>query len=502
MNKETVNLKEVLIGIAGLKAKGNLDIDITSVEDDYRQVKDGSMFVAIKGFEHDGHNFIDKAIENGAKVIMFEEGEDYKRFKTNKDTTLIMAPDTRKALAKCECNFYGNPSKKFKLIGITGTKGKTTTSFMIKAILEKAGKKVGLIGTIANYIGDEIIEESSITTPDSVKLQKIFAQMVEEKVDVVVMEVSSQSLKLDRVEGTDFDIGIFTNFSQDHISPKEHPNMKDYFEKKLKLFNMCKYGIVNADDLYTAKIPDLIKDYPIETFGIDNNCNFSAKDLTVTNTYADFKAKIKDRNERIKVSIPGRFSVYNALAAICATRMLGASPEDIKEALKSIKVPGRSEMVDNKKNIPIMIDYAHSPESLESILKTLSTYTIGRVICVFGCGGDRDTSKRPVMGEIAGRLADYTIITSDNPRTEDPEEIINQIEQGIKKTKAKYECITNRKEAIKKAIMIASKNDIVLLAGKGHEKYQEINKVKNPFDERQIVKEVVNEIQKKEKNKK
>ena len=502
MNKETVNLKEILIGVAGLKAKGNLDIDITSVESDYREVKDGSMFIAIKGFEYDGHDFINEAIENGAKVIMFEEGEDYKRFKLNKDITLIMAPNTRKALAKCECNFYGNPSKKFKLIGITGTKGKTTTSFMIKSILEKAGKKVGLIGTIAIYIGDKIIEESNITTPDSVKLQKIFAQMAEEKVDVVVMEVSSQSLKLDRVEVSDFDIGVFTNFSQDHISPKEHPDMKDYFEKKLKLFDMCKYGIVNSDDLYTAKIPDIIKDYPIETFGIDNNCNFSAKDVTVTNTYVDFKAKIKDRNERIKVSIPGRFSVYNSLAAICVTRMLGATPDNIKEALENIKVPGRSEMVENKKNVPVMIDYAHSPESLESILKTLCSYTIGRVICVFGCGGDRDSSKRPIMGEIAGRLADYTIITSDNPRTENPEEIINQIEEGIKKTKAKYECITNRKEAIKKAISIAGRNDIVLLAGKGHEKYQEINKVKNPFDERQIIKELANEVIKESKKKK
>ncbi len=495
MGKETMNLKEILIGIPDLKAKGNLDIDITSVESDYREVKEGSIFVAIKGYEYDGHDFIEKAVENGAKVIIFEEGYDYKRFKIkDKEITLIMAPNTRKVLARCECNFYGNPSKKFKLIGITGTKGKTTTSFMIKSILEKAGKKVGLIGTIATYIGDKIIEESSITTPDSMKLQKIFAQMAEEKVDVVVMEVSSQSLKLDRVEGTDFDIGVFTNFSQDHISPKEHPDLKDYFEKKLKLFEMCKYGIINADDLYTAKIPDLIKNYPIETYGIDNYCNLSAKDVTVTNTYVDFKVKIKDRNERVKTSIPGRFSVYNSLAAICVTRMLGATPENIKEALENIKVPGRSEMVENKKDIPVMIDYAHSPESLESILKTLCSYTKGRVICVFGCGGDRDSSKRAIMGEIAGRCADYTIITSDNPRTEDPEKIINQIEEGIKKTKANYECIVNRKDAIKKAIKMASNNDIVLLAGKGHEKYQEINKVKNPFDERKIVKELAKEV--------
>lgn len=281
--------------------------------------------------------------------------------------------------------------------------------------------------------------------------------MYELGTEVVVMEVSSQSLKLDRVAGMEFFAGVFTNFSEDHISKLEHKSMEEYFECKMKLFESCKYAFVNADSIYTAKIIENIKANEVQTYGIDNYCNLLAKDVTVTNVSADFKAKIKDRNERIKVSIPGRFSVYNALAAISVVRLFGVTTEEIKEALSNIKVAGRSELVDNKEELKIMIDYAHTPDSLKSILETAKTYTIGRVICVFGCGGDRDKAKRPKMGEISGKLADYTIITSDNPRTENPEEIIADIEKGIKKTKGKYECITDRREAMKKAISMANK---------------------------------------------
>lgn len=486
-----MELRKILAGLENLKAKGNLDIDIKNIESDSRKVTKDCMFVAIKGFDVDGHDYISKAIENGANCIMIEDSSSIKNANIPDDVTIVMAPNTRYSLAIAACNFYKNPSKKFKLIGITGTKGKTTTSFMLKKILEQSGQKVGLIGTIAKYIGDKCLGESDRTTPDSLELQRLFAQMVDEKVDAVVMEVSSQSLKLDRVAGCDFDIAVFTNFSEDHISEKEHPDMEDYFKSKLKLFNMCKTGFVNSDDLQLNKIKKLLPENDIQTYGIDNAADLIAKDITITNSYVDFKAKIADKNERVKVSIPGRFSVYNSLAAICVARKLGVTSEKILAALEDVKVPGRSELVPNKKGLTIMIDYAHSPESLSSILKAVKNYTQGQVISVFGCGGDRDKTKRPIMGEISGTIADFTIITSDNPRTEDPQEIVNQIEAGMKKSKGKYTVIVDRREAINYAIDIATKKDIIVLAGKGHETYQEINGKKYPFDERLIIKEIM-----------
>ncbi len=486
-----MDLKKILAGLENLKAKGNLEIDIKSIEMDSRKVTKDSMFVAIKGFESDGHDFIEKAVENGANCIMIEDSSKLKKANVPENVTIVVAPNTRYALAIAACNFYKNPSKKFKLIGITGTKGKTTTSFMIKKILEESGQKVGLIGTIAKYIGNKCVGESDRTTPESLELQKLFAQMVEENVDTVVMEVSSQSLKLDRVAGCDFDIAVFTNFSQDHISEKEHPDMEDYFKSKLKLFEMCKTGFVNADDVQLTKIKKILPDSDIQTFGIDNASDLLAKDITITNSYVDFKAKISDKNERIKVGIPGRFSVYNGLAAISVAKKLGISSEHILAALENIRVPGRSELVSNPKGLTIMIDYAHSPESLNSILRAVKNYTQGQVISVFGCGGDRDKTKRPIMGEISGTIADFTVITSDNPRTEEPQEIVNEIENGIKRTKGKYTVIVDRRDAIKYAINMATKKDIIVLAGKGHETYQEINGKKYPFDERQIIKEIM-----------
>ncbi len=489
-----MKLKEMLVGLQGLKVKGDLELDIKEIENNSEKVKEGYLFVAITGFNYDGHKFIGEAIKNGAIAVMVEEGCNLKELKIPDEITIIMAKNTREALAICSSNFYGNPSRKFKLIGVTGTKGKTTTTFMIREILERAGKKVGLIGTIANYADKEKIKDSDVTTPESLELQREFVKMVTAGVEIVVMEVSSQSLKLHRVDGCEFDIVIFTNFSKDHISTKEHKDMEDYFNSKLKLFEMCKTGIVNVDDLYGAKIPGLFPENNITTYGIDNYANLLAKDITITNSYADFKAKITDKNERIKTCIPGRFSVYNSLAAICVAQKFGVSPEIIKEALLEVRVPGRSEMVNNKKELPIMIDYAHTPESLERILKAVKCYTRGKVICVFGCGGDRDNTKRPMMGEIAGTVADFTFITSDNPRSEDPEKITRQIEEGIKKTKGKYEVIVDRTEAIRKAIKMATKRDIVVIAGKGHEIYQEIKGEKRPYDERIIINDIINEL--------
>ena len=487
-----MELKNILSGLEGLKVKGDLTIDITNVDSDSRNIKKNGLFVAIKGFDVDGHDYIKEAIKKGAVAVIASIDADKKLLKEIMDkVTLILATDSRLALAICACNFYDNPSRKFKLVGITGTKGKTTTSFMVKSILEKSGKKVGLIGTIATYIGDKKLEDSDRTTPESIKLQEIFNKMVKAKCEVVIMEVSSQSLKLNRVAGCDFDIGVFTNFSEDHISAKEHPDMKDYFESKLKLFDMCKVCYVNADDIQTSKIPKLLPDKKIFTYGIDNYCNLLAKDITTTNSTVDYKVKIGSRNERVKIDIPGRFTVYNSLAAIAITTTLGCTADAIKEALIDLKVPGRSELVENSKGLTIMIDYAHSPESLENILAATKSYTKGRLISLFGCGGDRDPGKRPLMGEISGRIADFTIITSDNPRTEDPTKIVNQIEEGMKKTKGKYICIVDRIEAIKYAIKMANKNDIIVLAGKGHEPYQEINHEKHPFDERIIVNDII-----------
>lgn len=484
-----MELKSILIGIENLKVKGDLSIDIKKIECDSNKVKENTLFVAIKGFETDGHEYILDAIEKGATAVLAQmdciDKELIKQIPEN--VTIIIAEDTRHSLAICACNFYKNPTKRFKLIGITGTKGKTTTSFMIRSILQKEGKKVGLIGTLGSYIGDEKIDDNDRTTPESLELQKIFNKMVKEECEVVIMEVSSQSLKLHRVDGCDFDIAVFTNFSEDHISENEHPDMDDYFKSKLKLIEMSKVAYVNIDNIYTAKIPNMYKEKEIYTYALDNFCNILGKDITITNTYADFKMKLGQKNERVKVFIPGRFTVYNALAAISVCLRLGCDTEKIKEALLEVKVPGRSEIIENKRDLTIMIDYAHTPESLESIISTVKTYTKGRVIVVFGCGGDRDTSKRKIMGEIAGNTADYTIITSDNPRTENPEDIISQIEEGMKRTKGKYSVVVDRAEAIKQAIKMARKDDMIILAGKGHENYQIIGKTKKHFDEREII---------------
>ena len=491
-----MELKNILAGLEGLKVKGSLDIDIHKIENSSANVEKGDMFVAIDGFDKDGHQYIPEAIQKGAKVIMAQADKLTKEMVKDlpESLTFILAPDTRHAISICACNFYQNPSHKLKLIGVTGTKGKTTTTFMIKSLLEKQGYKVGLIGTVCTYIGQKNLGDNDRTTPESLELQKLLNDMVKEKCDIAVMEVSSQSLKLGRVDGCQFEIGIFTNFSKDHISPKEHPDMEDYFASKVKLFQMCKYGYINSDDIYANKLPKLVPTCEFKTFGIDNPANLLAKDITVTNSYVDFKVKLGEKNQRVKTDIPGRFSVYNSLAAISVALKYGCTAENIQEALLNVRVPGRSELVDNDKEITIMIDYAHSPESLESILTTVQEYTLGDVICVFGCGGNRDSGKRPIMGQIAGTIADYTIITSDNPRTEEPEKIVKQIEEGIKKTKGKYECIVDRKEAIKKAIKMAHKRDLVLIAGKGHELTQEINGKKYPFDEREIVKNILENI--------
>lgn len=484
-----MKLSEVLKGIEEIEVRGDLEIDVPSIAYDSRKVENGGMFVAIVGFKMDGHNYIESAIQSGAKIIAMQEGA-YDAGMIPEGITVVFSKDTRKFLPMVACNFYGNPTRELKVVGVTGTKGKTTTTYMIKSILEHAGKKVGLIGTIANYVGDKCYE-SERTSPESLDLQRMFREMVNNKCDVAVMEVSSHSLALDRVWGIDFDIGVFTNLTQDHLD--FHKTFDNYLAAKAKLFTMCKEGFVNCDDMYAKKLMDMAT-CPITTYGIDNNPFVSARDIIITNSYSDFKMPFNKVIQRIKVDIPGRFTVYNALAAICVSIRLGAGVEDVLAGLENVKVPGRSEVVPTTRNFTVIVDYAHTPDSLENILKASRVYTKGKIICVFGCGGDRDTAKRPMMGEIAGKLAGYTVITSDNPRSEKPEEIIRQIEEGMKKTNGKYKVIVDRKKAIEHALRKAEKGDLILIAGKGHETYQEINGEKHHFDDREVVRELVTKL--------
>ena len=492
-----MKLREILVGIEGLKVRGDLDIEITHLDKDSRNIKENGLFIAIKGFEEDGHEYIETAIKQGATCVILEEGvnnELVKKIPTQ--ITVVVAKNTRYALAICSCNFYGNPSKRFKLIGITGTKGKTTTTFMIKKILEKSGKKVGLIGTIATYIGDKKLEDSDRTTPESNKLQEIFAKMVEEGIDTVVMEVSSQGLKLHRTAGIEFDYGMFTNLSPDHIGPNEHESFEEYLYCKSLLFKQCKQGIANMDDSHYEEIVANAT-CPIETYGVNDGASLKASNIELTRDIdylgVDFDLEGL-MNFRVHVGIPGSFSVYNALGAIAIVRHFGVSEEVINDVLKNMKVKGRVQIVPTGDDYTLIIDYAHNAVSLESILKTMRAYNPPRLVCMFGCGGNRAKSRRYEMGEVSGNMADLTIITSDNPRFEEPQDIINDIITGIEKTDGKYIEIIDRREAISYCMKNAHPGDIVVLAGKGHETYQEIKGVKYHMSEEETVMELLQEM--------
>jgi len=475
---------------------GNLDIDITNIHSDSRKIKEGGLFIAINGFSKNGIDFIPNAIENGAKAIIVEPDVDIHNLNISQEIALISVDNTRKSLALIACDFYDHPSKKLKLIGVTGTKGKTTTTFMIKSILEKHGLNVGLIGSIAVYINDEKIEDTDRTTPESIEIQKYLNQMVQKNVDVAIIEVSSQATKLDRVTGLDFDVGVFTNLSEDHISPKEHPNMEDYFNCKLQLLKMSKCGVINNDDEKVKTIKELLPNKVIKTFGIDNKSDIQAdsKSLVITDSYIDFTINYNGNFEKVEAAIPGKFSVYNALGAIATCSYFDVTAEEIRLALKNLKVLGRSELVPNKLGLTILIDYAHTPSSLESILTAVNSYAKGKVICAWGVGGDRDAAKRPVMGEISGRLADFTVLMSDQVRTEDPLKILKEIEVGIIPTGKPYKIIVDRTEGIRYAISIAKPGDIIVIPGLGHDLYLERNGVKYPYDERKVIAKIIDEM--------
>lgn len=470
--------------------QGDAQTEITTLINDSRKVEKGSVFVCISGAVSDGHQYADDVCSRGAAAVVVE-----KEVKVPDHVTVIRVKDTRYALALMSAAYFGYPAEKMKIIGITGTKGKTTTTYMIRSILESVGHKVGLIGTIEAIIGDRTIPSSN-TTPESFTIHQYFAQMVEEGCDCVVMEVSSQGLMLNRTAGIPFEIGIFTNLGRDHIGPNEHKDFEDYKRCKGLLFKQCRLGIANVDDKY---FEDVFRGATcrIETFGFSDQADLRAENVQLVSRpgylgVAYHVAGLMDFD--VEIDIPGKFSVYNSLTAISVCRHFNVPVDKIKDALKKAKVKGRIEMVKVSDEFTLMIDYAHNAMSLESLLTTLKEYHPQRLVCLFGCGGNRSKERRYEMGEVSGRLSDLTIITSDNPRFEEPQAIIDDIKTGIGKTDGKYVEICDRKEAIKYAIANGRPGDVIVLAGKGHEDYQEIKGVKYPMDERVLIKEVLEEL--------
>ena len=481
--------------LEGLKytcCQGSTEQEVTTVVYDSRKVQENSLFICIRGAVVDGHKFVPDVIEKGAKTLVVEEEVD-----APDDVTVIKVEDTRYAMAFISAAYFGHPAEKLKTIGITGTKGKTTTTYMVKSILENAGYKVGLIGTIEAIIGEETIPASN-TTPESYLVQEYFRRMVDAGCDCVVMEVSSQGLMLHRTQGFVFDYGIFTNIEPDHIGPNEHKDFDDYLRCKSMLLRQCRVGIVNRDDEHFEKI---IQGHTcqLETYGFSMDADLRAEDAHMVGGkgYLGISYQLKGLMEfPVEIDIPGKFSIYNSLTAIAICRHFGVSEENIQKALRAAKVKGRIEMVKVSDEFTLMIDYAHNAMALESLLTTLKEYHPKRLVCLFGCGGNRSKSRRYEMGEVSGKLADFTIITSDNPRDEEPQAIIDDIVVGMKKTDGKYITICDRKEAIKYAIEHGQPGDVIILAGKGHETYQEIKGVKYDMDERVLIKEVLEELKK------
>lgn len=473
-----MKLSEMLNDVEVEKTVGSADINIAGIAFNSSEVKAGYVFVCIKGFKTDGHIYAADALDKGAVAIIAE------REMPEIAANIIVVKNSRYALAKISAAFYGYPYKRFKLIGITGTNGKTTTTYLIKSVLEQKGFKVGLIGTNQNMVGQTVIP-SHHTTPDSLELMKLFAKMADEGAEYVVMEVSSHSLALDRVAACEFSVGAITNVTQDHLD--FHKTMENYMAAKAKLFKMCETGIVNADDASESVMRKAAK-CPVISYGLENAADVKASDVLLSSKGVDFDVCYKSEKQKIKLGIPGRFSVYNALTATSCLLALGFSLEETAAALENAKgVKGRIEVVPVHKDYTVIIDYAHTPDGLLNIIKTIRGFAEGRVITLFGCGGDRDKTKRPIMGEIAGKLSDYCIVTSDNPRSEDPGEIIKDILAGISKTDCEYKVIENRFDAIEYALDNAKEKDIILLAGKGHETYQILKDRTIVFDEREIV---------------
>lgn len=461
------------------------DKDIKKITSNTSDVSAGTLFFCIEGFKTDGHLYARKAVENGAVALVIS-----KDVNVDKGITKIFVKDTRRAMAHIASNFYNNPSKKIKMVGITGTNGKTTSTFMLKSILYLNKQNIGLLGTIYNIYGADV-EEAKRTTPESIDLQRMLYRMNENDVDTCIMEVSSHSLELERTYGIDFNIGIFTNLTQDHLD--FHLTMDNYYNAKKKLFDSCKTAVVNIDDEYGRKLKQAVKCRCI-TYGIDKRADVMAENIIITNEGTSFTLNYNGTAMDIKLKMPGKFNVYNALGCAGAAIELGIPMDIIKEGLEELEaVPGRSEKINSKKGYTVVIDYAHSPDGIINILKTAREYTMGRLITLFGCGGDRDKTKRPLMGKAAGEFSDFCIVTSDNPRSEEPKSIIDDIIPGIKGTMCDYVIIEDRKSAIKRAIELAKSGDVIVIAGKGHETYQVLKDKTIHFDEREIVLEFLKE---------
>lgn len=498
-----MKLVELLENIDYQVISGNENIEIGNLVYDSRKVQDGDVFVCISGAKRDAHDFIGQVVENGVAAVVVEKDldKDYLEKLKNEtngkseNVTIIKTKGNRYALACMSAAYFGHPAKKLVTIGVTGTKGKTTTAYMIRAVLENAGIKTGLIGTVETIIGDKVIPSAN-TTPESYIVQEYFRNMSEAGCKAVVMEVSSQGLMMDRVAGFEFDYGIFTNLSKDHIGENEHRDFEHYMSCKAKLFKMCKHGIFNADDGHAE---DMMREATctIETFAVEKEADLMAKNIRllkkpgVIGISYDLEGKV---NMPVEIDIPGRFNVYNTLTAISVCHHFTKDLQLMERVLEDIRVKGRVEIIDVSPEFTLMIDYAHNAMSLESLLLSLKEYNPKRIVTLFGCGGNRSKDRRYEMGEVSSRLSDLTIVTSDNPRFEKPEEIINDIITGVKKASGEYITIIDRREAIKYAIENGQEGDVIVLAGKGHEDYQEIEGIKYPMDERIIIADIKKEL--------
>lgn len=488
-----MKLRKILEGLEIEEIKGSLDKDITGVAFDSRNVDKGYIFVAIKGFKSDGHDYITEAINKGATAIILERDVEIK----DNDITVIKLLDSRASLSKVSANFYENPSKHMNMIGITGTNGKTTITYLIKSIFESNGNKMGIIGTIGSVIDGKLMKTEN-TTPESTIIQKYLKDMVNINIDSCVMEASSHSLDLKRVEDCNFDVGIFTNLSREHLD--YHETLEKYFNAKLKLFTMTKKSnIVNIDEVYGAEIVKRVSHLktPIITYGIVEKADIYATNINYHLEGVDFTLNTPSGKIDINLNIPGEFSVYNALAAASCGCVYDIDLEIIKKGLEAVEgVKGRFELVPTNSDFTVIIDFAHTPDGLEKVLTTIEQFAEGRVVALFGAGGNRDKTKRPIMGETVGKHADFLIVTSDNPRNEDPAKIIDDVLEGVKKANHNYVAIVDRREAIKYALENAEPKDIILLAGKGHETYTIIKDKVLPFDERQIVLDILSNMKK------
>lgn len=465
-------------------ASVSAEAEVTGLVCDSRKVKKGDLYFCLPGLRVDGHNFAKAAADAGAAALVVER-------KLPVDLPQVLVEDARGAMSHMAQCFYGYPAGEMHGVGITGTKGKTTTSFLVRAIARHAGHKVGLMGTVCTYIGEEE-EPASLTTPDPIDVQSLLRRMKDAGCDFYVMEVSAHALDLRKLVGMKFDQGIFTNFSQDHLD--YFGTMETYRRAKEKFFDPFYIGhaVVNADD-EAGKY--MLGRVPATTYGVSVPADAYANEIEILESGVSYRLHWKDVVLPLHLHISGIFNVYNSMAAAVACLEMGISPEDVKAGLESVTVvPGRIEPLPTHTPYRVILDYAHSPASLESILKTIRQFTRGRLICVFGCGGGRDKEKRPIMGEISGRLADFSVLTSDNPRLEDPMDILRAIEEGIKRTTGPYVVIENRREAIRYAMKMGQPGDVIVLAGKGHETYQDIGGQKHPFDEKVVVREILAEM--------